>query len=132
MNIIFGTDYIDQHIVDLKKRYLLLPLDKIKFTAGDEYKQAWAVINMEEVTIDDTSKLDNISLLHEQLMHQYCNKDWDFCLTAIDQLKGNFKGSIDSFYDILTDRIHKYKQQDPGNDWKGIYEKYSDDTISQH
>jgi hypothetical protein len=65
-------------------------------------------------------------------MHQYCNKDWDFCLTAIDQLKGNFKGSIDSFYDILTDRIHKYKQQDPGDNWKGIYEKYSDDTISQH
>lgn len=121
MNIIFG----DQHIEELQEKYLLLPLDRIRIQDRKMPVQSWCVITQEEIGLEDLGQVHDLQLLHEKLMYSYGKKDWDFCERAIERLRGKFLGTVDSFYDELSSRIAKYKQQDPGPDWDGIYDKTS-------
>lgn len=119
MNIIFG----DQHIEELKQKYLLLPLDRVRVQANQPPVQSWCVITQQEIGLEDIAQVSDLQLLHEKLMYSYGKKDWAFCERAIKELQGKFLGTLDSFYQELSSRIAKYKQQDPGPDWDGIYEK---------
>ena len=39
----------------------------------------------------------------------YKKQDWKFRTDAIAELRGKFAGTLDSYYDIPTDRIEDYK-----------------------
>lgn len=121
MYIIFG----DQHVEQLKESYILLPLDRVRVKEDIAPVQSWCVITQEEIGDDDAGHVSEIALLHEKLMYSYGRKDWDFCERALQELHGKFQGTLDSFYEELSQRIDKYKQQDPGQEWDGIYDKVS-------
>lgn len=123
MNIIFGDHDIEQ----LQQKYLLLPLDRIRVEPQGRPIQSWCVITQQDIGIEDITRVGDLQLLHEKLMYSYGKKDWSFCERAIEELQGKFLGTLDSFYQELSSRIAKYKQQDPGPDWDGTYDKIAGD-----
>ena len=59
--------------------------------------------------------------LHIKLRESYTKQDWDHCEDLIDNLMGQFNGSLDSYHDIITERIRGYKANPPSKDWGGVY-----------
>ena len=54
-------------------------------------------------------------------MQDYKIQNWDECNKAIDELMGSFKGELDSFYEIIKERIVDLRSQDLNETWNGSY-----------
>jgi hypothetical protein len=117
MHIIFGQQSAEQ----AKEKYTVLELDRIRFEPLGPVIDTYCVI--ESVPLEEIAQLENYQRLHSKLMENYRRKDWNFCEQALEHLHGRWGGVANSFYDEISNRIAKYKQQDPGDDWDGIYEK---------
>ena len=61
--------------------------------------------------------------MHEKLIENYKKQNWKFCNDAIQELKGSFKGEMDSFYNALSERILKYMNTTLPEDWSPIISK---------
>ncbi len=117
MHIIFGQQSAEQ----AKEKYTVLELDRIRLEPLGPVIDTYCVI--ENVPIEEIAQLENYQRLHTKLMENYRRKDWNFCEQALEHLHGRWGGVANSFYDEISNRIAKYKEQDPGDDWDGIYEK---------
>ena len=121
MHIIFGNDVAE----DMKAKYTVLELDRIQIEPQGPVLESYCVLEKEQIPVADVWKVENLQNLHTKLMENYRKKDWNFCEQALEHLHGAWGGTVNSFYDEISKRIAKYKEQDPGPDWNGVYEKYS-------
>lgn len=119
MNIIIEPENLD----DFRNKFTVLTLDTIRILPENRLVTAYCVI--ENMPIAELATVDNKRNLHENLMINYRKRDWNYCTQAIDYLIGAWGGEADSFYMDLKSRIDKYIEQDPGEDWDGIIEKYT-------
>ena len=117
MHIIFGSAAAQQ----ASDKYTVLELDRLRLEPLGPIVDTYCII--ETVPLEEIPLLDNYCRLHAKLMDNYRRKDWNFCEQALEHLHGRWGGVMNSFYDEISNRIAKYKQQDPGDDWDGIYEK---------
>lgn len=118
MHIILGKENAN----DLEGKYTLLELDLIKINKEQPALQAYCVL--ENLPADDVLRLEEFTKLHKKLMENYCKQNWNFCEQALDHLKGRWGGQVDTFYAEISNRIAKYKEQDPGKDWDYTIHKY--------
>jgi hypothetical protein len=116
LNIIFGTQEAEQ----LRKKYLVLELDTITIRDGKPI-QVYCVI--ENMPMDQLSKAEQYIKIHADLIESYKSREWDSCITALSQLTGFWGGQVDSFYEILNDRVNGYKENEPDESWTGIIHK---------
>ena len=114
MYIVYETSNMDL----LRSKYLVLELDTIEFLDGNTIK-AFAVVDSEHVTFGELPTMDETRELHESAIANYHNKEWDLCLEQIEQLKGSFRGELDTFYDELAERIGILKTATIAPDWTG-------------
>lgn len=121
MHIIFGNEINEE----IEKKYTLLELDQMKLDPNGPVLEAYCLIDAKEIPVQELTQIEIYKNLHDNLMKNYRKKDWNFCEQAIEHLHGRWGGSVNSFYDEISQRIAKYKQQDPGPDWNGVYEKYN-------
>ena len=121
MNIIFGREAAEQS----SNKYTVLELDRIKLEPTGPVLDAYCIVDKEQIPLGEIAQLENITRLHNKLMENYRRRDWNFCQQALDHLHGKWGGELNSFYDEISTRIAKYKEQDPGPDWNGVYEKYN-------
>lgn len=120
MKIIFGTrEDMDQ----LSDSYTVLELDSLRYPGSPEPQIAWCIIAMEDLTLQDLPVLAQFRDLHNNMMKNYRLKHWKYCEDAIEHLMGKWRGDLDSFYTEIARRIAKFKEQDPGPDWDGVYDK---------
>lgn len=120
MKIIFGNrEDMDQ----LGDSYTVLELDSLRFPGSPVPQTAWCIIGTEDVTLQDLPVMAQFRDLHNNMMRNYRQKNWKFCEDAIEHLMGKWRGELDTFYVEIASRIGKFKQQDPGPDWDGVYEK---------
>jgi hypothetical protein len=117
MHIIFGTTAAQQ----ASDKYTVLELDRLRLEPLGPIVDTYCII--ETVPLEEIPLLDNYCRLHAKLMDNYRRKDWNFCEQALEHLHGRWGGVMNSFYDEISQRIAKYKQQDPGENWDGVYEK---------
>jgi hypothetical protein len=117
MHIIFGAAAAEQ----ASSKYTVLELDRLRIEPLGPVIDTYCVI--ENVPLQELPHLDNYRNLHTKLMENYRRKDWYFCEQALEHLHGRWGGTMNSFYDEISQRVAKYKQQDPGEDWDGVYEK---------
>ncbi len=117
MHIIFGTAAAQQ----AAEKYTVLELDRMRLEPLGPVVDTYCII--ETVPLEEIAQLDNYCRLHAKLMENYRRKDWNFCEQVLEHLHGRWGGVMNSFYDEISQRVAKYKQQDPGEDWDGIYEK---------
>jgi hypothetical protein len=117
MHIIFGSAAAQQ----ASDKYTVLELDRLRLEPLGPIVDTYCII--ETVPLEEIPLLDNYCRLHAKLMDNYRRRDWNFCEQALAHLHGRWGGVMNSFYDEISQRIAKYKQQDPGENWDGIYEK---------
>ncbi len=117
MHIIFGSEAAQQ----ASDKYTVLELDRLRLEPLGPIVDTYCII--ETVPLEEIPLLDNYCRLHAKLMDNYRRKDWNFCEQALEHLHGRWGGVMNSFYDEISQRIAKYKQQDPGENWDGVYEK---------
>ena len=114
MNIIVG----EQAASEVNGKYLILELDSFKVPEKSDPVKTYCLI--EEISLDSIHGLEQMQDLHKNLIKNYRLKNWNFCLNALEHLKGQWNRELDSFYDILEDRIKEYQKQDPGPTWDGV------------
>jgi hypothetical protein len=113
MHIIFG------HLIpQLPDSYTLLELDTFVDKKGHR-STAWCVV--EYVPLTEFVTLDTYRDLHHNLMTQYRQGNWDYCRGAIESLAGRWNGEVDSFYEILLQRINQQSTESNQNSqWDGL------------
>jgi len=121
MHIIFGRALAEE----MRSKYTVLELDRIQIEPNGPVLDSYCVLEKDQIPLTDIWKIENLERLHSKLLENYCRRDWNFCEQALTHLKGAWGGTVNSFYDELSNRIAKYKQQDPGPTWNGVYEKHN-------
>ena len=116
MNIIFGNNEVEQ----LRDKYIVLELDTVTIKSS---KPITAYCVIENIPIDEMPRIDNFKKIHAELMENYRNRNWDFCIQAIEQLMGSWGKQIDSFYTVLLTRVSEYKKNEPDENWTGVIPK---------
>ena len=114
MNIILGTS---EQINQLEQRYVILELDTFLLPGSDQPVVSWCILD--DMTPAELAQTDMYRDLHQNLMKNYRARDWNFCEQAIEHLKTQWHGQLDSFYKELLERISVFKHQEPGSGWTG-------------
>jgi len=116
MNIIF-----DNSVELISESFTKLQLDTFKDKRTGKTHIAWCIL--EDIPLEDFPLLEHLVATHQQLVNEYKNKNWDYCLSAIQALRGRWNGEIDSYYDNLETRIQTYSQGELEDGWDGIIER---------
>lgn len=117
MNILLG----EENVRDIDERYTVLELDTIKIRGREEPVKAFCLVD--NLPIGEMLTLSQQVDLHANLIKNYRLKNWNFCEQAIEHLHGKWNGDLNSFYDELTKRIAKFREQDPGDDWDAVIDR---------
>ena len=118
MNIIIGT----QDAEKMSEKYTVLPLENLKWKSHPEIPITTAYCLIETIPIPEMPKIKEQVDLHIKFYENYQKGDFNFCTNALEHLKGKWGNQLDSFYDILSDRIGKYKDTDLSN-WDPVVYK---------
>ena len=97
MNIIIGETAAEK----LKQNYTVLELET--FTTDIGPIKTFCVVN--NVPVPDLLNLENHKELHRKFIQEYYNKNYKFCVDAIEHLTGKFGGELDTFYSTILARI---------------------------
>ena len=116
MNIIFGTREAQQ----LSDKYIVLELDTVTIRGSNPVPVYCLIENM---PLDELPRAEKFKQLHAELIENYRKRNWDFCLQAIGHLIGFWGGQVDSFYEILSARLTKYKENEPDESWTPVVPK---------
>ena len=116
MKVIFGKDAADS----VSNRMTLLELDTFFQPGLVEPITAYAVVDNQSISLQEIPSIENFKNLHNNLMLEYRQKNWNYCEQAIEHLRGRWKGELDSFYDEMILRIDRLKETKLNDDWNGI------------
>ncbi len=75
---------------------------------------------VETVPIAEMTGMDRNLELHANLIRNYRLRNWNYCVDAIEHLKGRWNGELDSFYDSLLERISHLQNTELDSAWTGI------------
>ena len=117
MNIILGRENIEQ----AQEKYTVLELDTLLINDAADPVTAYCLI--EQVPIDQIAGIDQFRDLHHNLMANYRKRNWKFCEDAIEHLRGQWGGELDSFYTEMSQRISQLRKQVLDDNWHGIIDK---------
>lgn len=87
----------------LKENYIVLELETLDKPTGPV--TAFCIIDAQSIPIMDITIIDYYKSLHEEFITAYKNKDYTTCLDKMAHLRGAFNGQLDSFYQVITERI---------------------------
>jgi hypothetical protein len=111
MNIIIGK----QNLNGVDGKHIVLELDTLHFLPVDQDVQAYCVV--ENMPIQQLMQAESMQELHRNLIIKYREREWTYCLSAMDHLVGFWGQELDTFYQSMRDRIQVYQEQDPGANW---------------
>ena len=114
MNVIFGKENLDQ----IDERYTALELESLLVQEGEEPVTNYAIVGPDS-GLQSMLTLKQFIPVHEALMRNYKEQNWDFCLQAIDKLRGKIDPFMDTFYDVLKERI-KVQIESPTENWTPV------------
>ncbi len=98
MHIVLGHEVA----AGLRENYTVLELDTFE-TKGQKVT-AFCIIN--EIPLQELPQLEQNKQLHAEFLNQYYQGNYDNCEVIVQGLLGKFNGELDSFYEILIDRIN--------------------------
>ena len=99
MNIIFGRENAER----LREKYTVLDLEKL-IVEGKEI-EVFCLIPAEKIALPDLPQLEQWTTLHNDFLHGYETKQYNYCRQCIEHLMGKFGGEVDSFYEEILKRI---------------------------
>ena len=113
MNIIFG-DTVEQ----VSNTHTVLELDTFKLMPSERLITSYCVID--NLPLAEFPRLEANKNIHQQLIEQYRQQNWEFCRSALHSLSGCWNGEIDTFYQHLSERIGEYIANPPDASWAGV------------
>lgn len=119
MQIIFGKE--QRQLLD--EKFTILELDTFAQEGLNSPVTAYAVIGFNDVPLMDIPSIERFNRMHDALMVEYKKKNWDFCLQALEHLKGQWSKQLDSFYEILESRILELSKTALPDDWSPVVMK---------
>lgn len=99
MQLIFGAENAEA----LRERYTILDLETIEVEG--KRLEVYCLIPGDKVGLNELPFLEHYIKLHNDFLHGYQTKQYNYCRQCIDHLKGKFGGEVDSFYDEILKRI---------------------------
>jgi hypothetical protein len=123
MLVVFGKDKADR----LKERMTVLELDTFMQPGLDEPVTAYAVIEVQDIPLQELPQLENMTTLHNTMWVEYNARRFDFCEQAMEHLRGKWKGTLDSFYEEFGARIKQLKASQLDENWSGVI--YKDELV---
>lgn len=119
MLVVFGKENADK----LKDRMTILELDTFMQDGLPEPVTAYAVIQFEDIPLDEIPQIENMANLHNTMWVEYRARRFSFCEQAMEHLRGKWKGSLDSFYDEFGSRIKNLQESQLPENWSGVIYK---------
>ena len=119
MNVIWGAD----NLALIADKHTTLELDTLLVSeeiSDIQYEVPhYAVIGPGDIPLENFIRLKQFIPVHEALMKNYKQGNWDFCVDAIEKLMGNIDPFMDSFYDIMLSRMIK-ETENPTENWTSV------------
>jgi len=109
MNIIFGRENVEP----LREKYTILELDTFK--VQEETITAFCAVD--GIPIMDMPKIHSMKSLHDNLLENYRNGNWNYCEQALEHLVGFWNHELDTFYENLKKRIEENKDRTLVDNW---------------
>jgi hypothetical protein len=119
MLVVFGKENADK----LKDRMTLLELDTFMQDGLESPVTAYAVLQVEDIPLQELPQLENMTTLHNTMWTEYRARRFSFCEQAMEHLRGKWKGTLDSFYDEFSQRIKTLENSSLDENWTGIIHK---------
>ncbi len=119
MLVVFGKENADK----LKDRMTILELDTFMQDGLQEPVTAYAVLQFEDIPLDEIPQIENMANLHNTMWEEYRARRFNFCEQAMEHLRGKWKGSLDSFYDEFSSRIKNLQESQLPKNWSGVIYK---------
>ena len=101
MFIVHGTENADK----LRSKYTVLELDTVPSPTGSDKVTLYTVLDTGKLSLESMTTLEQYTNLHAKLIENLHKGDKNFCKNAISNLKGQFGGEVDSFYDHVIARF---------------------------
>ena len=105
MNIIFGRENAER----LREKYTVLDLETL-IVEGKEI-EVFCLIPAEKIALPDLPQLEQWTKLHNDFLHGYETKQYNYCRQCIEHLTGKFGGEVDTFYEEILKRINEADPQ---------------------
>ena len=102
MNIIFDRAAAEE----LGKKYTVLELET--FAVNDRNLECFCLVDGEKLT-KEMHTLERSCKLHAKLVSDLKRKDYDAVEEILGHLYGKFGGELDSFYQVILERIKAQK-----------------------
>jgi hypothetical protein len=99
MQLIFGRDNAKM----LREKYTVLDLETIE--KDGQQIEVFCLIPADKISINDLPQLEQWVKLHNDFLHGYATEQYEYCKQCIEHLMGKFGGELDSFYEVILDRI---------------------------
>lgn len=99
MQIVFTREVADL----LREKYTLLQLDTVT-VEGHGDVETFCVLEPENI-VHEMSQLGDRASMHARLIERMAADDCVSAKGLCEQLKGSFGGELDTFYDIVLERI---------------------------
>ena len=98
MHIVMGHDVAE----NLRTNYTVLELET--FETGGKPVTAFCVVN--EIPVAELPMLEHNKKMHSEFVKEYNSGNFNNCVVIAEGLKGKFNGELDSFYEIILDKIN--------------------------
>jgi len=99
MQIIFGQEIAEE----VRQRYLVLELET--FNNGVTEKTAYCVVRPDDIPYDELANIETYCNLHQRVIDALKKNNVETVLDGIAQLYGHFNGELDSFYDVIKNKV---------------------------
>jgi hypothetical protein len=116
MKVIFGKQVAES----LADRMTILELDTFFQLGMVDPITAYAVLENTSVPFPEIPVVEKQRELHNTMMLEYRQRNWNYCEQALEHLVGKWGGELDSFYEELSERISQLQEANLPDDWTGI------------
>jgi adenylate cyclase len=102
----------------LDGEYFTLELDCIAVKGKKEGVNIFTVFYNPTINVERWESARN---QHNAMLLAYRQQNWDIAILAISQLRGQFNGQMDHYYDLWLERIEEMRNAGLPKDWDGVF-----------
>ena len=116
--IVLGTITAER----VEGEYFTLELDCIAVKGKKEGVTIYTVFYNPEYNVE---RWRSAREQHNAMLMAYRQQHWDAAIIAVNQLRGQFNGQMDHYYDLWLERIEEMRNAGLPTDWDGIFRAQS-------
>ena len=117
---IYGGDIIiGESTAGRIRDFALLELDRIRVKGKNEPVTMFVLLGGPEMAA--TERFRAWAQAQTRMLSAYRGMDWSGALALIEECRGLSEGAMTRYYDVMSARIHAYRDNPPPGRWDGVY-----------